>query len=133
VGGLGALVAAYGGWLVVSASGSPGSVAGWLVAGPAAHDLLLVPVALLLVRAGRRLPHALRAPAAVLLVVLGSVTLVAVPVLGRFGDPGDNATVLDRDYGAGLLLVATLTLALTIVSVVAMRLRGSHGARARRR
>jgi hypothetical protein len=44
------------------------------------------------------LPAHLRAPAAVGLVIWGSVTLLAVPVLGRFGEREDNATLLDRPY-----------------------------------
>ena len=47
------------------------------------------------------LPRAARAPAVVGFVVLGSVTLLAVPVLGRFGARPDNATLLDRDYVVG--------------------------------
>ena len=34
------------------------------------------------------------------------VTLVAVPVLGRFGARADNPTLLDRDYVAGWLVLA---------------------------
>ena len=42
-----------------------------------------------------------RAPAVAGLVVLGSVTLLAIPVLGRFGARADNPTLLDRHYGVG--------------------------------
>ena len=40
--------------------------------------------------------------------MLGSVTLLAVPVLGRFGARADNPTLLDRDYIAGWLVLAGL-------------------------
>ncbi len=46
--------------------------------------------------------QAAKAPAVVGCVVLGSVTLLAVPVLGRFGERSDNPTLLDRNYTAGL-------------------------------
>ena len=36
-------------------------------------------------------------------VVLGSLTLLAIPVLGRFGERPDNATLLDRNYTVGWL------------------------------
>jgi hypothetical protein len=72
---------------------------------------LLAPVTIaLVVIATRLLPPWLRGPAAVGLVVLGSLTLVAIPVLGRFGVRADNPTLLDRDYRAGWLIVAALVL-----------------------
>jgi hypothetical protein len=45
------------------------------------------------------------------LVVLGSVTLLAVPVLGRFGARPDNPTLLDRNYAAGWVVLAAATAA----------------------
>ena len=50
------------------------------------------------------------------LVVLGTVTLLAVPVLGRFGARPDNPTLLDRDYTAGWLVLAGLTLVAVVVA-----------------
>ncbi len=41
-------------------------------------------------------------------VVLGSATLLAIPVLGRFGERPDNPTLLDRNYTAGWLVLAAL-------------------------
>jgi hypothetical protein len=67
-------------------------------------------VLLLVVVGGRLLPAAWRGPAAAGLVVLGSVTLLAVPVLGSFGARPDNPTLLDRDYWAGWAGIAGLTL-----------------------
>jgi hypothetical protein len=51
-------------------------------------------------------------------VVLGSVTVLAVPVLGRFGERSDNATLLDRDYTAGWLVLALFTVAAVVVASV---------------
>jgi hypothetical protein len=54
-----------------------------LVGASLVHDLMLVPLVLMLVVAGRRwLPPSWRVPAAVFLVVAGSLVLIAVPVLG---------------------------------------------------
>jgi MYXO-CTERM domain-containing protein len=46
-------------------------------------------------------------------VIWGSVTLLAIPVLGRFGARADNSTVLDRPY----LLSWYVGTALTVVAV----------------
>ena len=54
--------------------------------------------------------------------VLGPVTLLAVPVLGRFGERPDNPTLLDRDYTAGWLVLAGLT-ALTVAAAAVVRSR----------
>jgi hypothetical protein len=82
----------------------------WLVGGVVLHDGVLAPVTIavgaLLARAwSRRVPG----PVVAGLVVLGTVTVVAVPVLGRFGARSDNPTLLDRDYVLGWLVLATLT------------------------
>ncbi len=49
--------------------------------------------------------------------MLGSLTLVAVPVLGGFGRSTDptNETLLDRDYVAGWLVLAGLVVAVVLV------------------
>ena len=76
------------------------------------HDFVLVPLTLLLGLAlVRLLPANLRAPVAGGLVVLGTVTLMAVPVLGGWGANADNPTILDRNYPVGWLVVAGVTIA----------------------
>ncbi|MEV7431359.1 hypothetical protein AB0N29_17230 [Nocardioides sp. NPDC092400] len=113
---VGVLLATYGAWLLVSRESDLVDVGTWLLGGAVLHDALLVPLVLVLgLVASRWLPRPARAPAAVGLVVLGSVTLLAVPVLGRFGAREDNPTLLDRDYTAGWLVLA----ALVAVGVVA--------------
>jgi len=107
----GLAVGAYGAWLLLTRqSGDQLVSAGqWLVGGVLLHDAVLAPVVVLAgVLAARALPTPVRVPAAVVAVVLGSVTLLAVPVLGGFGRRPDNPTLLDRDYTAGWLLVAAL-------------------------
>jgi len=99
----------------------------WLAAGVLLHDAVLAPLVLGLGVVGARwLPARLRTPLAFGLVVLGSVTLVAVPVLGRFGAKPDNPTLLDRDYTTGWLVVAGLTLAAVVVLALADRSGGEE-------
>jgi hypothetical protein len=91
----------------------------WLASGVVLHDFVLAPLVLALVYGGARVaPPAARAPAAAALVVLGSVTLLAVPVLGRFGARADNPTLLDRDYRAGWLALAGVVLLVTVVAAL---------------
>jgi hypothetical protein len=123
LGVLGVVAVLYGGWLVLSRGHDLLNLVVWLAAGVVLHDgvLALVVLAVWAV-AVRLLPRSAKAPAAVGLVVLGSVTLLAVPVLGRFGARSDNPTLLDRDYTVGWLVLAGLVL----VGVVAASLVGSR-------
>ncbi|GGL36465.1 hypothetical protein H9L10_14705 [Phycicoccus endophyticus] len=109
---LGLAGAALVGWGLVLLAGLSGQlleIAAWLAGGIVVHDALLAPLVLLLgALAARRVPSWLRPPLVRLLVVLGPLTLVAVPVLGRFGARADNPTLLDRPYLAGWLVVAAL-------------------------
>jgi hypothetical protein len=119
--GLGALAVAYGASLLLSRQ-DPDQVVNaaiWLASGVVLHDLVLAPVVLALVALGTRIaPAASRAPAAAALVVLGAVTLLAVPVLGRFGARPDNPTLLDRDYTAGWFALAGFVLLATVVATL---------------
>jgi hypothetical protein len=109
---LGAGLAAYGGWLLVSRQDLAAwlTVLVWLAAGVVLHDGVLAPLVTALGRLDRRLPGPVALAGVVVLVVLGSVTLVAVPVLGRFGERPDVPSLLPRDYPAGWLLVAAAVL-----------------------
>jgi hypothetical protein len=83
------------------------------------HDFVLAPLVLALVALGARVaPVAARVPAASALVVLGAVTLLAVPVLGRFGARPDNPTLLDRNYTAGWFALAGVALLATVVAAL---------------
>lgn len=83
----------------------------WLLGGVVVHDAVLAPLVIALAALGASvLPRWMLPAAAAATVVLGSVTIMAVPVLGRFGARADNATLLDRDYGRGWLAVAGLVL-----------------------
>ncbi len=79
----------------------------WLAGGVLANDGLLAGLSLAVVVVGLRvLPGWVRAPGAVGIIVLGSVTVMAIPGLGRFGALRDNPSLLDRSYGMGWLVVA---------------------------
>lgn len=125
VGALGVAVAAYGGWLLVSRTdnGQLLDAGLWLVSGVVLHDFVLT-LGVLIVGglALRLLPEPAKAPAVVGMIVLGALTLVAFPVLGRFGAREDNPTLLDRPYLASwLVLVALTTVAVAAASLVRSR------------
>lgn len=129
-GAAGLLLGAYGAWLLLSRQDSERlrDAGVWLVTGVVLHDAVLAPLVIVLAALGARLlPRPARAPATVGLVVLGSVTLLAVPVLGRFGARADNATLLDRPYTAGWLLLAGLVLTSVVVATVVRARRRSTG------
>lgn len=120
----------YGLWLL-PARGSDDLVdaAVWMVGVVVVHDAVLAPLVLLLaVVVSRVLPPVARAPVVVAFVVLGTVTLVAVPVLGRFGATPGNETLLDRDYVAGWFLLAGLTAVGVAGAVLLRRARGGRSA-----
>ena len=52
-----------------------------------------------------------------------AVTIAAVPMLGRFGARSDNATLLDRNYLVGWLVLAAVT---TVVSGAVLLARGKR-------
>jgi hypothetical protein len=92
----------------------------WLGGGIFAHDALLAGATVLLVAVGMVvLPRWARAPVAAGFVVLGSVTVMAIPVLGRFGALPDNPSLLDRSYGVGWLVLAGIV-ALGVIAATAV-------------
>jgi hypothetical protein len=117
LGAVGVVAGLYGGWLVLSRGHDLRDLVLWLVLGVILHDGVLAVAVLVLGGVGLRvLPRSARAPAVVGFVVLGSATLFAVPVLGRFGARADNPTLLDRSYWAGWLVLAGLTLAAVVAA-----------------
>jgi hypothetical protein len=110
----------------------------WLVGGVVLHDGVLAPLTMGLAAVALWLvPRERLAPFAVGLVVLAPVTLLAIPVLGRFGARADNPTLLDRSYWLGWSLLVTLVVAAILVGRFAGRRRrvasdvvaegGAHG------
>lgn len=131
LGAVGVAASCYGAWLLLSRGDGEDlrSAAVWLAGGVLLHDVVLAGLTLAVgALVTRVLPRPSRAPATVALVVLGSLTLVAVPVLGRFGAKADNPTLLDRPYvPAWLVLVAVSVVLVVVVSLV--RARAAGGAR----
>lgn len=117
LGAVGVALVGYGAWLLLTRGRDLVEVAVWLGAGVVLHDAVLATVSIVLgALAVRWAPPAFRAPLVVAFVVLGSVTLLAVPVLGRFGARADNPTLLDRDYTAGWLGLVCVTAVAVVVS-----------------
>lgn len=122
LGGVGVLVGLYGAWLVLSRGHDLLDLVLWLAGGVVLHDGVLGIA--LVVTAGvvlPVLPRALRAPVVVGAVVLGTVTLVAVPALGRFGARDDNPTLLPRDYWTGWLVLAAIVVVGVLVGWLVRR------------
>ena len=89
----------------------------WLAGAVLGHDALLAPATIVVCALGIAvLPARWRGPAAGGLLVLGTVTLTAVPVLGRWGARPDNPTLLDRSYWLGWIAFAAVVLAGTLVA-----------------
>lgn len=125
----GLLVAGWGVWKLAAYSlPDLEAVAFWLAGGVFAHDGLVVPVTLALGLGASVLPRWWRAPAAVGLIVFGSATLLAIPVLGRFGARDDNPSLLDRNYVLGWSILGLLTVALVALSGWRLRAIGLGGA-----
>lgn len=123
LGAVGVLGAAYGlRLLVLRPFDDILSAFEWLVAGVLLHDLVLGPLALLLGLAAVRL-LGWRGGGAVVsgLVVVGTLTLMAIPVLGRFGAEPRNPSLLNRDYWAGWLVLVLLVSAAVALAVVKVR------------
>ncbi|MBF4766444.1 hypothetical protein ISU10_01530 [Nocardioides agariphilus] len=122
---VGVAFAAYGAWLLLAEDlADLVDAAVWLGAGVVLHDFVLVPLTLALGwLVSRLVPAGLRPRAAAGLVVLGTLTVLAIPVIGRFGERPDNPTILDRGYTAGWLLVVVVVLVVVGVSEVARRRR----------
>lgn len=128
LGALGVLIGVYGSYLLLSRQDLDQliSAALWLGGGVIAHDGLIALLSLGVVALGARLlPAAARPSAAVGLIVLGSVTILAIPMLGSFGAKDDNATLLDRNYWLGWSgIVIAVLVAVVVASVLRAR---SHG------
>ncbi len=99
-------------------------VALWLAGGVVVHDALIAPLVVVVgVLAVPRLAGWARAAVVAGLVVLLSVTLAAVPVLGRFGAKADDPGLLNRPYLLLWLLFAALVLVAVGVAALVRRRR----------
>ncbi len=132
LGAVGVVVASYGAYRLMEL-GVANLVATtvWAGGGVLVHDGVLAPVVVLLgVVLVRWLPAPRRAPAAVAGILWGSLTLVALPVLGRFGARADNPTLLDRPYLASWSLLTLALLGVVVAGATgSVRSRGRDGDR----
>jgi hypothetical protein len=123
----GVLIIGWGGWLLWPHLTPAASVAGWLLAGPVLHDLLLAPaVGLLGVIVATTVPPRWRAPVAAGLVVSGVLVLLALPGLLRPSAGPPNPGLADRDYPLGLAAALAVTW-LLVLAAGTLRPRLSHG------
>ena len=96
----------------------------WLAGGVVLHDAVIAPlVVLAAVVALPRLPSWSRAPAVAGFVVLLSVTLLAVPAIGRFGARDDVPSLLNRPYGVLWLVFAVLVVLVVVAAALVRRRR----------
>lgn len=133
LGSLGVLAGLYGAYLFLSRqqeSRQLWSAAKYLVGGVVFNDVLVAVVVLALgYVVVRVLPRAARAPVVVGGVVLGSTTLLAIPVLLSYGRKPDNPTLLDRDFVGGWWVFLAVVVASVTVAVV-LRVRAERRTRA---
>ena len=125
LGVLGVVIGAFGA-LELASTGVVNVVAAsvWLLGGVLVHDGVVAPATMAVAALGASLlPRWTRPAAAAAVVVLGTVTIMAIPVLGRFGARADNSTLLDRPYVRGWLVVVGLVLACASVSAFVARRR----------
>lgn len=88
----------------------------WLAAGPVIHDGLFAPLVIgLLIVTARVLPPAARRPAGIALVVWGTVTIMAIPVLSGMGGKPGNPTLLDLPYWRNWLLATAVVLLMVLL------------------
>jgi len=128
---VGVLVGLYGGYLLLQGQQGEAltSALVWIVGGVVVHDGLVAAIALVVGFVVSRLaPRVSRGPLAVGLVVLGTITVVAVPFVGRFGALPDNPTLLPRDYTTGYVVIVALVVVGVVAGVV---LRARRAGRAR--
>ncbi|WP_156388668.1 hypothetical protein [Nocardioides sp. Root151] len=121
----GVAAGAWGAWLLYDATPWDRwpNLLVWLAGGVLLHDAVLAPVVLVLGCSAARVVPWFRGPVVVGAVLLGALTLVAVPVLGGWGRRPDNPTLLDRDYTAGWFVVAGGILVGVLVAAAVVRSR----------
>jgi hypothetical protein len=117
LGALGVLLGLYGAYVLLTRQdlGQLVSLGLWLAGGLVVHDAILAPVVLALAWTYRSTPAPMRRAASVALVVVGSLSVLAVPVIGRFGARPDNVTLLDRPYFWSWVVLVVLSMVVVLV------------------
>ena len=101
----------------------PAVVVRWVVGLAVVHDLILVPLVLVVGVVVHRWAPARRWVASALLVS-GSLTLVAWPFVRGYGRQAGNPSILPRNYAHGLAAVLALVWIGTIAMALVLRWRG---------
>jgi hypothetical protein len=135
LGASGLAVLGYGAWglLTMQHAAALASVGRWLLVGLILHDAVLAPVVFIVCALAYRLigPRLRRALAAILLIG-GSVVLVALPeFLLPAGNP--NPTVHPLNYARGLAITVALVIAAALLPLLLSALRDRRRARLRAR
>lgn len=113
---------AVGGVLLLDSVETIPDVVVWAGAGVVLHDAVWAPLVFLVGLVGiSRVRGPMRAPLMTGLWVSAALTLVAFPVLGRFGERADNPSVLNRNYTAGWIVALALVWVCVLVWLVAVR------------
>lgn len=114
------VVMGFGGLVASAADTDPAVWFIWFAGAAVAHDLVLTPLVLGMALLTGRVPGAYRRPARTALVLAGSVTLVALPMVFGFGRRPDNPSVLPQAYGAHLatvvIVIALVTAAVAVLN-----------------
>jgi hypothetical protein len=114
-------IAAFGCWrLLVLGSHNLVATGTWLVGGVVLHDVVLAPLTIAAAAVATRVLTRRRlAPWAVAAILLAPVTILSIPVLGRFGARPSEPSLLDRHYWLGWwALVALVGLAILVGTCV---------------
>jgi hypothetical protein len=99
----------------------------WLIVGNVLHDGVLVPLVLVLgLVSVRYAPAWARAPVMTGFVVLGATTLVAIPVLGNYGDDPTIPSLMPRNYWLGWGVLAGLVGVAVVLGCVVNRRRNTR-------
>ncbi|MGW0750768.1 hypothetical protein [Streptomyces sp. NPDC002587] len=124
-GAVGTVLLSYG-VLLLFEGGQYADVAIWLAGAVAVHDGIVAPLVLAagLLLAGGRASSTVRGA----LIVAGSLTVIALPVLLRPGTP-HNPSVLPLDYPRNWSLALVAVAALTALLHAARWVRGRRGSR----
>jgi hypothetical protein len=120
LGGVGVLVALFGVYELLGLGlGNLVATVVWMVGGVVLHDGVLAFATVAVVWVGAMVvPRRWKAAVAGGFLVLATVTVSALPSLGRFGARPDNPTLLDRNYLAGWLLFAALVCLGTVAAAL---------------
>lgn len=136
IGAIGVAVIVYGSVLLLHTV-NVFQVVPWIIGPVVVHDLLIAPLTIAVVwLAARYLPSYARTPAMFGLLVSGSLTIVALSVVGRRGASPDNPSLLNRDYLAGWAIAMAITWSIVVLTALLRRGTGrrqpaTHDARGR--